>query len=309
MKNLKKYVPLAIFVAFFAVPNLVQTAQAAALTQGQISAVVTLLQSFGVDQTTINSVQVALGGTPTNTSTSWCHTFNTDLQIGNSGSEVTALQTALQKEGFSVQVSGTFDEATASAVVGFQEKYAADILTPLGLTHGTGYVGSATRAKLNQLYGCGGGTTNIPPTVIGGTTISTTPTYTISPPSASKKVGETQQFIGSYDPDGSGSQTPQEKTNLATWSSSNTSIATPIQSGGVNINNSGLIFCMASGSITITSVYNGITATAGLTCSTTTTTPSITVLSPNGGKVWYWDQSRQFVGTQPILIILLLKLI
>lgn len=41
------------------------TARAAALTQSQIDAIVSLLQSFGADQATINNVQTALGGTPT----------------------------------------------------------------------------------------------------------------------------------------------------------------------------------------------------------------------------------------------------
>jgi len=85
----------------------------------------------------------------------WCHDFNTNLRIGDSGSEITALRTALQKEGFLTEVSGEFDEKTASAVVGFQEKYRAEILTFWGLEHGTGYVGRTTRAKLNALYGCG----------------------------------------------------------------------------------------------------------------------------------------------------------
>lgn len=88
----------------------------------------------------------------------WCHTFNINLRYGDSGTEVKALQTALEKEGFRIaeneKLKSYFGDFTASAVVGFQEKYRAEILTPLGLKYGTGYVGPATRAKLNQLYGC-----------------------------------------------------------------------------------------------------------------------------------------------------------
>jgi hypothetical protein len=86
----------------------------------------------------------------------WCHDFNVNLKIGDSGLEVEALQTALEKEGFDVSKDpkGYFGEYTASAVVGFQEKYKDEILTPLRLKHGTGFVGKATRAKLNSLYGC-----------------------------------------------------------------------------------------------------------------------------------------------------------
>ena len=75
--------------------------------------------------------------------------------MGQNGSAVIALQTALQKDGESVSITSTFDEQTASAVTGFQEKYISDILTPVGLNHGTGYVGVSTRARLNKLYSCG----------------------------------------------------------------------------------------------------------------------------------------------------------
>jgi len=87
----------------------------------------------------------------------WCHNFNTNLGFGDSGLEVEALQTALEKEGFNVggDTKGNFGENTASAVVSFQEKYKSEILGPWRLEHGTGYVGQTTRAKLNKLYGCG----------------------------------------------------------------------------------------------------------------------------------------------------------
>ena len=90
--------------------------------------------------------------------TTWCHNFNVNLKIGDSGTEVKALRTALTKEGFSgLEAMGgayQFDERLASAVVGFQEKYVSEILTPWRLVRGTGYVGPSTRAKLNKLYGC-----------------------------------------------------------------------------------------------------------------------------------------------------------
>ena len=79
----------------------------------------------------------------------WCHTFTANLGFVNSGTtDISALHTALQKEGFAYGVDSdtTYAEDTSAAVVQFQEKY--------GITQ-TGYVGTKTRAELNTLYGCG----------------------------------------------------------------------------------------------------------------------------------------------------------
>jgi len=97
--------------------------------------------------------------TPTKT---WCHNFYKNLRYGDRGPEVYALQEALRKEGFKIsktehtaRISAYFGITTASAVVGFQEKYKEEILVPWGLEYGTGFVGKTTRKKLNELYGCG----------------------------------------------------------------------------------------------------------------------------------------------------------
>jgi hypothetical protein len=88
----------------------------------------------------------------------WCHNFERNLRYGDSGPEVKALQTALEKEGYIIPDSekeiSYFGPHTASAVVKFQEKYANEILAPWNLDTGTGYVGPTTRDKLNEIYGC-----------------------------------------------------------------------------------------------------------------------------------------------------------
>ena len=136
-------------------------AQAVGLTQEQVNMIINLLRSFDVEDKIIDNVYASLtgssgGGGGGSGSAAWCYTFNNNLRVGSVGNDTIALLTALEKEGFSAGQGqrGVLDEALASLVVGFQEKYASEILTPNGLAHGTGFVGASTRAKLNSLYGC-----------------------------------------------------------------------------------------------------------------------------------------------------------
>ena len=84
----------------------------------------------------------------------WSYTFKNPLKLGMSGSDVVALQHALRIDGeFTYpQLTGYFGPVTFAAVEAFQSKYASDILTPLGLTKPTGYVGASTLRKLNALF-------------------------------------------------------------------------------------------------------------------------------------------------------------
>lgn len=82
------------------------------------------------------------------------HTFSTSLSKGMQGPEVRALQIALSIDGENTypEINGIFGPLTFQAVCLFQIKYAADILTPQGLSSATGTVGPATINKLNQLF-------------------------------------------------------------------------------------------------------------------------------------------------------------
>ena len=77
-------------------------------------------------------------------SNGFSYTFTQDMYRGVQGSEVIALQRALNAEGlFAGEATGNFYDVTREAVMAFQIRYG---INP------TGYVGPATREKLNALY-------------------------------------------------------------------------------------------------------------------------------------------------------------
>ena len=81
-------------------------------------------------------------------------TINQNLSFGAKNSAVNVLQACLAKFPDiypSGKITGLFGEETRQAVIKFQEKYPDDILKPAGITKGNGKVGTATRAKLNEL--------------------------------------------------------------------------------------------------------------------------------------------------------------
>lgn len=108
-------------------------------------------------------------------SSAWCYTFDSNLSIGMTGIDVTSLQTVLQKDGEPVQITGTFDNQTAAAIIKFQERYSTQVLLPYHLGNGTGYVGTTTRKELNLLFGCDNNQT-IAPSVVGPVSATSTPT-------------------------------------------------------------------------------------------------------------------------------------
>lgn len=71
--------------------------------------------------------------------------------------KVKCLQEFLKAQGPEIYpqglITGFFGSLTRSAVIRFQEKYAPEILFPLGLKQGSGFVGPSTRAKINRILG------------------------------------------------------------------------------------------------------------------------------------------------------------
>ncbi|MGO8697805.1 MAG: LamG-like jellyroll fold domain-containing protein [Limisphaerales bacterium] len=86
--------------------------------------------------------------------------FTRDLTLGSTGPDVTALQIFLNTHGFIIAVLGPgspghettyFGPATRAAVEKFQQEYAAQILTPSGLTVPTGFFGPASIKLANTM--------------------------------------------------------------------------------------------------------------------------------------------------------------
>ena len=198
-----------IAVAFFFGLMLSTAAPAqAALTTSQVDAIISLLQSFGADAATIANVQTSLtGGTPSTPSggstASVCpYTWSVSLDSGSSGADVMALQKFLNSDSATqIASSGVgspgsetdyFGGLTKSAVAKFQDKYASEVLTPVGLSAGTGFFGSSSRAKANSLCAVASTPTTptTPSTPATGTGLSVAggsqPTATLAPDSAAR---------------------------------------------------------------------------------------------------------------------------
>lgn len=229
-----------------------------------------------------------LQGGQTNT---WCHTFNINLGVGARSTEVSFLQMALGKSSFSEGHDDSaqpnqirsYTEALAGDVSAFQLKYKSEILTPNGLTSPTGYVGPATRAKLNQLYGCRPVTGNQPPVISG-----------VSGPTT-LRVGETGTWtVRASDPEnGTLNYSVFWGDELTNYPNSNTlpAITTPVQQ-----------------SATFTHIYSTaiphyprfiVTDNSGQSVQTSlsvvvgqNSNSPITVTSPNGGEQWYANSVR-----------------
>jgi len=129
--------------------------------QAQITSLLATLTSLQAQLATLQGTSTT-GGTFTGCTIT---SFDRNLTLTSSGADVKCLQIILNSD-TSTQVAASgvgsagnettyFGPLTKAAVIKFQNKYASSVLTPVGLSAGTGYVGSSTRAKLNTMFSAG----------------------------------------------------------------------------------------------------------------------------------------------------------
>lgn len=153
---MKKIIVFALSAVFLTGAFAVATPASAVTLQEMQNQIQFLLEQ--VKQLEIQNQTANVVGALTSSTTIWCFDFRTNLDRGDKGTSVAALHNALELEGLKINQQEkdqkSFGLSTGLAVINFQEKYQTEVLTPFELRKGTGYVGVATRAKLNQLYGC-----------------------------------------------------------------------------------------------------------------------------------------------------------
>jgi len=137
----------------------------AALTETQIQAILSLLKSFGADQTAVINVESSLRGvpptvTPNLGSSSAVCNFLRDLTVRSSGEDVKCLQNFLKV----TPSSGYFGNLTKQALVNWQSK---NEISPA-----SGYFGPLTRKRIATLLTQSGVITS-PPASNSTTTIQT----------------------------------------------------------------------------------------------------------------------------------------
>jgi hypothetical protein len=93
--------------------------------------------------------------------------LSTPVRLGatNNPNDVKLLKQFLNTyENANLVVNGIYEQADFNAVVLWQEKHAADILTPWGLTRGTGYVFTTSLAKIKSIHEANCATAVLAPT-------------------------------------------------------------------------------------------------------------------------------------------------
>lgn len=145
---MKKYIVGTLLAAVLLLGAHVNSAQAAGLSSTQVASIISLLNSFDADPSTVEKVKSSLSNsTSSSNSTSACAPFTRDLKVGSTGKDVGELFKLLKEKGFlkAAKKGEKFDSSTVPVIRKFQAHY--------GIKQ-TGSVGPTTRAKLAELSGC-----------------------------------------------------------------------------------------------------------------------------------------------------------
>ena len=161
MSRFKKIFAVVTVVAMLGIVAVPAPASAltAAELQVQIDALMAQLATLQAQLTDIDGGDtgtVSVSGIPAG------FTWDTSLTVGSKGQDVMYLQMFLNSDpatkladsgaGSPGNETTFFGPITRSGVIKFQDKYAANVLEPLGLSAGTGFFGSSSRAKINALF-------------------------------------------------------------------------------------------------------------------------------------------------------------
>jgi hypothetical protein len=143
-----------IFSRTVAITEKTEVEKEAELEQELLAQIDFLNKEIAKVQGQINAILASRG--QNNNQSPTCGDFKNDLYFGMKNSpEVSCLQEFLKNQGPEIYpeelVTGNFLELTKMAVARFQEKYSEEILKPLGIERGTGYVGARTRDKIAEL--------------------------------------------------------------------------------------------------------------------------------------------------------------
>jgi len=145
---------LILTFAFFPATFVSAQTQTGEDLQAQIDALLAQIAALQAQLSGISGGGTGVSGIPAG------FTFNTNLSQGSSSLDVMYLQMAFNANadtqvaasgvGSSGQETQFFGPLTRAAAIKYQEKNASQVLTPVGLSSGTGFVGPSTRAHLNS---------------------------------------------------------------------------------------------------------------------------------------------------------------
>lgn len=144
--------------------------------------------------------------------------LTTYLKQGQRGTEVFKLQSFLNGQGEKLPTTSLFGPMTKAAVKRFQQKYAADVLAPLGLTSPTGAVLGMTQKKINEVNCNGAPVVGAPALPTPKVVAPTAPKpKTVAPKAPAKPVVAAPAPTTVAEAPVAPAQAPQESGGLKGW--------------------------------------------------------------------------------------------